>query len=74
LCVEEVADLLSVSRSTVYRLINRNALPFVRFGPGLLRFERAAIADWVNSCKDGVRSPECGSERTWETTTSKGAP
>ncbi len=55
LCVQEVADLLGVSRATIYRLIQRNGLPFVRFGKELLRFRPADIEAWVESWAGAAR-------------------
>jgi len=54
---DEVADLLRVSKTSVYRLVERRALPFFRVS-GLLRFDQedieaflapAASRRWVNS-------------------------
>jgi excisionase family DNA binding protein len=43
LTINEAAKLLSVSRSTVYRLIWRNELPTVKIGAKAVRIPRAAV-------------------------------
>ena len=44
LTVPDVADLLRVSRATVYRLVDARALPVLRVG-GQLRFLHKALQD-----------------------------
>jgi excisionase family DNA binding protein len=45
LTVDEVADYLRVSRSTIYRLLKRNQLPALRIGNDL-RFDVEEIDCW----------------------------
>lgn len=56
LTVNEVADLLRVSRRTVERLVARGELPFVELPlrRGGLRFPRSAIDDFL---RDHSREP-----------------
>jgi excisionase family DNA binding protein len=44
----ETARLLRVSRSSIYRLIQRNELPVVRVG-GVVRVHRAALTAWLDA-------------------------
>ena len=42
----ELAIILSTSKMTIYRLVERGAIPYFRVG-GLIRFDPQAIADWL---------------------------
>jgi excisionase family DNA binding protein len=46
LTLDEVAELLRVSRSTINRLVASQAIPFVRIGNRVVRFKRQAITKW----------------------------
>lgn len=46
LTVSEVADVLSVSRATVYGLVSREAIPYLRIN-GAIRFPVEAIRTWI---------------------------
>ncbi len=43
---EELAEFLSVSKATVYRLAGRRKLPFHRIG-GMLRFKRQEVEKYL---------------------------
>jgi excisionase family DNA binding protein len=43
---KDVAAVLKLSRSTVYRLVNSGKLPTIRIG-GALRFSPSAIEAWI---------------------------
>jgi len=45
----EAAELLHVSRSTVYEMVRSRGLPHVRIGERGLRFTRGGLEDWVSS-------------------------
>ncbi|MBN2561753.1 MAG: helix-turn-helix domain-containing protein [Phycisphaerae bacterium] len=45
---DEVAELLRVSKTSVYRLVERRAIRFHRVC-GLLRFERADVEQYLNT-------------------------
>jgi len=42
----ELAQILSTSKMTIYRLVGQGAIPYFRVG-GLIRFDPQAIADWL---------------------------
>ena len=42
----EVAEILSVDRSTVYRLAEEGTLPCVRVSGDIVRFDPRVLADW----------------------------
>lgn len=49
--VEQVAYLLGVSRTEVYRLMRESGLPFVEFS-GKRRVVRRQLEEWVNGVAD----------------------
>ncbi len=44
--VSELANILSTSKMTIYRLVEQGVIPYFRVG-GLIRFDPQAIADWL---------------------------
>ena len=48
LTCQECADYLSVSRSTIYRLIKHGKIPAFRMGADW-RFSKKALTEWVES-------------------------
>lgn len=53
LTVNEVADVLGVSRGQVYRLIATSGLPAIRVG-SVLRFSPAEVNHWMDKRKERV--------------------
>ena len=48
LTVDDVAELLKVSRSTVYEYLKRDHLPQpVKIGPRLARWLRQEVEEWI---------------------------
>jgi excisionase family DNA binding protein len=45
--VREVCSLLSLSKSTVYRMVEQNQLPHIRIA-GSLRFRQHSILQWLS--------------------------
>ena len=43
----EAADLLGVKLATLYSLVSRRAVPHVRFSGRMVRFEPAALAEYI---------------------------
>ena len=58
LTVEEVAALLAVAESWVYRKARENGLPFVKIGK-YVRFDRTDLREYVDAkrhaCRTGAR-------------------
>jgi excisionase family DNA binding protein len=48
LTVKQLADLLAVSVTSVYRLTDQRAIPFFRFSRGL-RFDAEDVAKFLNT-------------------------
>lgn len=44
--IDEAAELLDLSKGSIYRLTSTNKIPFIKKG-GILRFERAALLKWL---------------------------
>lgn len=55
--VDEVASLLRLGRNTIYELVGRNEIPHRRCGKQI-RFSRAAIMRWLDSCGRAVAKKE----------------
>lgn len=51
LTYQDVSDLLNVPINTVYGLVSQKRIPHVRLGNRFVRFEKAAILQWLNEFK-----------------------
>ena len=47
---KDLAELLKISPSSVYRLVDKRAIPFYKIG-GVLRFNLSEILEFVSDCK-----------------------
>lgn len=47
---DQLAKLLKLSKATIYRLIEKRALPFYKIG-GSLRFKQNEIMEYVEKCR-----------------------
>lgn len=47
LTVEDVAEMLQVTRTTIYNL-KKKGLPFIKLGKNI-RFDEAEVVEWVRS-------------------------
>jgi excisionase family DNA binding protein len=45
----DVADMLGVRLGTVYSMVARRQIPFVRVGRRLVRFSKARISSWLEA-------------------------
>ena len=54
--VQEVANRLSVSAQTVYRLIDNGELPAIRVGRHRLRVEEQALERFIEKNKTGLKN------------------
>lgn len=45
--VEEAADVLKVTKPTIYRLIREKGLPTAQLGERMTRIPKQALEDWV---------------------------
>ena len=56
----EVAELLKVSKETIYKWAKRRALPCIRFGKDCIRFDPKQLADWIQSNGEAITTAETG--------------
>ena len=47
---DDMATLFSISRKTVYRLVDRRLVPFYKIG-GVLRFRKEDIEEYLNTTR-----------------------
>ena len=45
--IKEVAGMLSMNQTSIYKLVYRKAIPYIKIG-GALRFDRDKIIAWIN--------------------------
>ena len=48
LTIEELSDKLKVSRSTVYRWVHYDFIPYIKLG-GAIRFDEKSVWKWLRS-------------------------
>ncbi len=64
LTVTEVADLLRLSRGSVYHMVSQGRLPCIRLSKRCLRFSREAIAQVIREMTQEPIAVETGTERS----------
>jgi excisionase family DNA binding protein len=47
---DELAEFLAISKPTVYRLVGKRQLPFIKIG-GVLRFKKVDIEKYLEACR-----------------------
>lgn len=50
---EDAESFLNIKRNTLYCLVSEGRIPYVRFGPRLVRFVRAELEAWVAEHAEG---------------------
>ena len=55
--INEVADYLDISRSTVIRALNRGDLERIRLTPTLVRIYFPSVMEWVERSTETSRAP-----------------
>jgi excisionase family DNA binding protein len=48
--INQVAEILQVSRTSAYRLCQSGELPSVRFGPQTVRVRESDLVEYIESC------------------------
>jgi excisionase family DNA binding protein len=61
LTIQQTAERLSISETTVRRLIGAGILPAVRISAGAIRIERDELADWINERRTAESTVGSGS-------------
>jgi excisionase family DNA binding protein len=44
--IMEVVKITGLAKSTIYAEVYKKTIPYMKYGPRLLRFDRLAIQDW----------------------------
>ena len=63
LTVDEVADLLRLSRGSVYHMVSQGRLPCIRLSKRCLRFSQEAIAQVLREMTQEPIAVETGTDR-----------
>lgn len=53
---EGAERLTGIRRGTLASMVSRRQIPHVRIGPRLVRFERAALEEWIGARRVPARS------------------
>lgn len=61
LTIEELADYLKISKSTLYKLAQSGVLPGIKVGRHW-RFHREAVDEWLKSHADQLKKEESKNE------------
>lgn len=56
LTIDQVAEMLQVTRMTIYNLQNKG-LPFIKLGKSV-RFDKEDVIEWMNNKKVCVTEPD----------------
>jgi len=56
ICFREALNITGVSKNTLYRLVNKGAIPGVRKLGGTWRFHRRTLLDWLACKRSGTHS------------------
>lgn len=57
LTVKEVAELLGLTRMSIYLMVHRGQIPHVKIGERILRFDQEEIRKWLEAKKRDVQIP-----------------
>jgi excisionase family DNA binding protein len=55
--IKEVANMLSMNQTSIYKLVYRKAIPYIKIG-GALRFDRDKIIAWINQNSYDMINPK----------------
>ena len=58
----EVSEMLGLSMNTLYSMVHRKLIPFLRISDRIVRFERGKIEAWLESRRE-LAADELESER-----------
>jgi excisionase family DNA binding protein len=64
LTVEELSDKLKVGKSTVYRWVHYDYIPYVKLG-GAVRFNKVAVEKWLKSRERNGRNRLLAENMEW---------
>ena len=55
--IEEVAEMLSMNKSSIYKLIYHDDIPYTKIG-GAYRFDKNKIVAWINQNSYDIIKPK----------------
>jgi excisionase family DNA binding protein len=55
--IKEVAGMLSMNQTSIYKLVYRKAIPYIKIG-GALRFDKDKIIAWINQNSYDMINPK----------------
>ena len=55
LTYDELADRLNIKRATLYSLVSREAIPYIRIAPRIVRFDPSSIDRWLERSEANAR-------------------
>ena len=55
LTIDDVSRIFGVSKTTVYRWVHFDYIPYIKIG-GVLRFEEKSVLKWLNARKHSGRA------------------
>ena len=55
--IKEVAGMLSMNQTSIYKLVYRKAIPYTKIG-GALRFDKDKIIAWINQNSYDMINPK----------------
>ena len=55
--IKEVAEMMAMNPTSIYKLVYRKAIPYIKIG-GALRFDRDKIIAWINQNSYDMINPK----------------
>ena len=55
--IKEVAGMLSMNQTSIYKLVYRKAIPYIKIG-GAIRFDKDKIIAWINQNSYDMINPK----------------
>ncbi len=58
--IDELAEILGVTKATIYSWTSQNKIPHVKLTKRLLKFREQEIMDWISQKSVSADAPEAG--------------
>lgn len=52
---DEASDALKIPKNTLYAMVKKNTIPYIRVGPKTVRFYPSVLEQWLNQKTVGVK-------------------
>ncbi len=63
LVADEVATLIRCSKLTIYGMVSKRKIPFIKLSRRLLRFRKSEIMDWIEGGAKGIEGKNLDNKR-----------